>query len=171
MSISYQKLFSKMQEKGIKKIDLRTKYKINPKTVDSLVNNRSVTVDTIMQLCEILDCQPGDLIEYIKEQLHRIKQEDRAIKPCPLFYCSAGPCRNGFLQRVKGHRSSTKGRGIFPESWTKNAIPGLARSAQLRSAILFPVADIKISGAFVPKIGGFAAVFAGDKIAPPDCLP
>ena len=67
MSISYQKLFSKMQEKGIKKIDLRTKYKINPKTVDSLVNNRSVTVDTIMQLCEILDCQPGDLIEYIKE--------------------------------------------------------------------------------------------------------
>ena len=67
MSISYQKLFSKMQEKGIKKIDLRTKYKINPKTVDSLVNNRSVTIDTIMQLCEILDCQPGDLMEYIKE--------------------------------------------------------------------------------------------------------
>lgn len=67
MSISYQKLFILMQEKGIKKIDLRTKYKINPKTVDSLVNNRSVTVDTIMQLCEILDCQPGDLMEYVKE--------------------------------------------------------------------------------------------------------
>ena len=67
MPISYQKLFSLMQEKGIKKIDLRTKYKINPKTVDSLVNNRSVTVDTIVQLCEILDCQPGDLLEYVKE--------------------------------------------------------------------------------------------------------
>lgn len=67
MPVSYKKLFSKMQEKGIKKIDLRTKYKINPKTVDSLVNNRSVTVDTIIQLCEILDCQPGDLMEYIKE--------------------------------------------------------------------------------------------------------
>ncbi len=67
MSVSYQKLFNLMQEKGIKKIDLRTKYKINPKTVDSLVNNRSVTVDTIMQLCEILDCQPGDLMEYIRE--------------------------------------------------------------------------------------------------------
>lgn len=67
MPVSYQKLFLQMQEKGIKKIDLRTKYKINPKTVDSLVNNRSVTVDTIIQLCEILDCQPGDLMEYIKE--------------------------------------------------------------------------------------------------------
>ena len=67
MSVSYQKLFNLMNQKGIKKIDLRTKYKINPKTVDSLVNNRSVTVDTIMSLCEIFDCQPGDLMEYVKE--------------------------------------------------------------------------------------------------------
>ena len=67
MPVSYEKLFLLMQDKGIKKVDLRNKYKINPKTVDSLVNNRSVTVDTIMQLCEIFDCQPGDLMEYIKE--------------------------------------------------------------------------------------------------------
>ena len=56
-----------MNERGVKKVDLRNKYKINPKTVDSLVNNRSVTVDTIMTLCEIFDCQPGDLMEYVKE--------------------------------------------------------------------------------------------------------
>lgn len=68
MPVSYQKLFNLMQVKGIKKVDLRNTYKINPKTVDSLVNNRSVTVDTIMQLCEILECQPGDLMEYIKDE-------------------------------------------------------------------------------------------------------
>lgn len=73
MSVSYQKLFDLMQDRGIKKFDLRTKYKINPKTVDSLVNNRSVTVDTIIQLCEILDCQPGDLMEYIKEPIKEDK--------------------------------------------------------------------------------------------------
>ena len=67
MPVSYRKLFDLMQRKGIKKVDLRTTYKLNPKTVDSLVNNRSVTVDTIMHLCEILDCQPGDLMEYVKE--------------------------------------------------------------------------------------------------------
>ena len=67
MPVSYRKLFDLMQEKGIKKIDLRNTYKLNPKTVDSLVNNRSVTVDTIMQLCEIFDYQPGDLMEYVKE--------------------------------------------------------------------------------------------------------
>lgn len=67
MPISYARLFARMQEKGIKKIDLRNTYGINPKTVDSLVNNRSVTVETIMQLCKILNCQPGDIMEYIPE--------------------------------------------------------------------------------------------------------
>lgn len=67
MPVSYAKLFDLMKQQGIKKVDLRKTYKINPKTVDSLVNNRSVTVDTIMQLCEILGCQPGDLMEYVPE--------------------------------------------------------------------------------------------------------
>lgn len=66
MPISYKKLFELMAKKGIKKVDLRNKYKLNPKTVDSLVKNRSVTVDTLMTLCEILSCQPGDLVEYVK---------------------------------------------------------------------------------------------------------
>lgn len=67
MPVSYQKLFALMAEKKIKKIDLRTKHHIHPQTINSLVKNRSVTVDTIMQLCEILDCQPGDIMEYVKE--------------------------------------------------------------------------------------------------------
>ena len=68
MPISYKKLFERMEKKGIKKVDLRTKYGLNPKTVDSLVNNRSITMDTLMILCEVLDAQPGDLVEYIKEK-------------------------------------------------------------------------------------------------------
>ena len=68
MPVSYQKLFALMQQRGIKKIDLRTKYNINSKTVNSLVNNRSVTVDTIIQLCAILDCQPGDILEFRKDE-------------------------------------------------------------------------------------------------------
>ena len=67
MSISYNKLFQLMAKKGIKKVDLRTKYGLNPKTVDSLVKGKSVTMDTIITLCKILDCQPGDLVEYIPD--------------------------------------------------------------------------------------------------------
>ena len=67
MAISYNKLFELMAKKGIKKVDLRTKYGLNPKTVDSLVKCTSVTMDTIITLCKILDCQPGDLVEYIPD--------------------------------------------------------------------------------------------------------
>ena len=76
MPVSYKKLFELMEQKRIKKIDLRTRYGINPKTISSLVNNRSVTVDTIITLCEILDCQPGDLMEYVKEDSPAVSDQE-----------------------------------------------------------------------------------------------
>ena len=63
--ISYRKLFSLMESKGIKKRDLREKYNISPTIVNRLNNNSNVAVDTIMYLCEILNCQPSDIMEYI----------------------------------------------------------------------------------------------------------
>jgi hypothetical protein len=64
-TISYKKLFCKMEEAGIKKRDLREKYNISPTIVNRLNNNTNVAVDTIMYLCEILNCQPGDIMEYV----------------------------------------------------------------------------------------------------------
>lgn len=63
--ISYNKLFQLMESKGIKKADLREKYKISPTIIRRLNHNSNVAVDTIMYLCEILDCQPGEIMEYI----------------------------------------------------------------------------------------------------------
>ena len=63
--ISYKKLFDLMEEKHIKKRDLREKYNISPTIVNRLNNNSNVAVDTIMYLCEILNCQPENIIEYI----------------------------------------------------------------------------------------------------------
>ena len=67
-NISYSKLFSLMEKKGIKKRDLREKYNISPTIVNRLNNNSNVAVDTIMYLCEILNCQPGDIVEYIQDE-------------------------------------------------------------------------------------------------------
>lgn len=64
-TISYQKLFDLMAKKGIKKRELRETYKISPTIINRLNNNSNVAVDTIMYLCEILDCQPDDIMEYI----------------------------------------------------------------------------------------------------------
>lgn len=63
--ISYKKLFDLMEQNNIKKRDLREKYNISPTIVNRLNNNSNVAVDTIMYLCEILNCQPSDIMEYI----------------------------------------------------------------------------------------------------------
>lgn len=63
--ISYKKLFDLMEEKHIKKRDLREKYNISPTIINRLNNNSNVAVDTIMYLCEILNCQPENIMEYI----------------------------------------------------------------------------------------------------------
>lgn len=67
MSISYNKLFELMKKKGIKKIDLRKKG-LSPTIVDRLVKNQNVNTSTIIHLCELLNCQPGDIFEYIPHE-------------------------------------------------------------------------------------------------------
>ncbi len=67
-TISYKKLFALMEEKNIKKRELREKYKISPTIINRLNNNNNVAVDTIMYLCEILNCQPSDIMEYIPNE-------------------------------------------------------------------------------------------------------
>lgn len=64
-SVSYKKLFELMKKKGLKKKDLRIKYHFSPTLVNKLNHDLNVSVDTIIYLCEILDCQPSDIMEYI----------------------------------------------------------------------------------------------------------
>ena len=66
MSVSYNKLYALMAEKKYNKFYLRQNG-INPKVVAALWRGDNVNVSTIMQLCKILDCQPGDLMEYVKD--------------------------------------------------------------------------------------------------------
>lgn len=66
MTVSYKKLFQLMEEKGIKKYDLR-KSGISPTVVNRLVKNGDVNTSTIIRLCELLRCQPGDIMECVDE--------------------------------------------------------------------------------------------------------
>ncbi|WP_195543319.1 helix-turn-helix domain-containing protein [Massiliimalia timonensis] len=66
MPISYEKLFELMEKKGIKKYDLR-KAGISPTIVDRLVKNNDVNTSTIARLCKLLECQPGDIMEYVED--------------------------------------------------------------------------------------------------------
>lgn len=65
--VSYDRLWETMRRRGVEKIDLKNKYNLSPTLVNRLVKNENVGVDTIMYLCYRLDCQPYDILEYIKE--------------------------------------------------------------------------------------------------------
>ena len=66
MPVSYKKLFTLMESKGVKKFDLR-KAGISPTIVDRLVKETDVNTSTISRLCALLDCQPGDIMEYVED--------------------------------------------------------------------------------------------------------
>ena len=71
MAISMGKVKTLMDEKGLKKWDLRQKG-INGTVLDKvlsgpLTKNKRVDTETINKLCNILECQPGDIMEHIPD--------------------------------------------------------------------------------------------------------
>ena len=67
MSVSYRKLFALLDDKGLNKRWLRLNG-IHPNTVDRLVKDGYVSTEIIERICALLDCQPGDIMEYIQEE-------------------------------------------------------------------------------------------------------
>lgn len=66
-NVSYNRLWETMERRGIKKSDLKNEFRMSPTLVNKLVKNQNVSVDTIMYLCYCLDCQPCDVLEYVKK--------------------------------------------------------------------------------------------------------
>lgn len=56
-----------MKRKGITQYMLINKYHVSAGQLSRLRSNQNISSHTIDMLCEILDCQPGDIMEYIKE--------------------------------------------------------------------------------------------------------
>ena len=65
--ISYENLWNVMKEKGVPQYTLIKKYGISPAQITRLKRNESVSTHTIEMFCKILDCNVGDIMEYIKD--------------------------------------------------------------------------------------------------------
>lgn len=69
MPIKYDKLFALMKEKGLTTYKIRKDNIISQGALTSLRAGKSVTIETIEKLCKALDCQPGDIIEYVPDDI------------------------------------------------------------------------------------------------------
>lgn len=65
--ISYDPLFETMKKKHISSYELE-KRGFSRSTYYALKHGKSVTANTINQLCTILDCDVSDIMKYIKEE-------------------------------------------------------------------------------------------------------
>ena len=69
MGISYKKLFYLLQEKGWTTYKIRKEKLIGQGTLTALKNGTGgLDSKTISKICKTLECQPGDIMEYIPDK-------------------------------------------------------------------------------------------------------
>ena len=68
MPIKYYKLFDLIARRGMKKTDLLEKADISSPTLAKLSKGETVTTEVIEKVCNALDVQPGEIMEFIKDK-------------------------------------------------------------------------------------------------------
>lgn len=66
--ISYEPLWETTKKKNVTTYILINKYDINPRTINNLKHNKSITMFTLEKLCKILDANPSDIVMFAKEE-------------------------------------------------------------------------------------------------------
>ena len=75
LSISYDKLFDLLKQKGYTTYRIRKENLIGQGTLTALRNGTGgLDAKTIDRICRVLECQPGDIMEYIPEEQNGNKQ-------------------------------------------------------------------------------------------------
>ena len=65
--IVYTKLLNMLDAQGLTTYKIRKEKIISESTLQNIRNGKRITTDSIAALCEALNCQPGDLLEYIPD--------------------------------------------------------------------------------------------------------
>ena len=66
--VSYKPLWETMEKQGITTYTLIEKYGLNPRTITNLKHNRGITVYTLERICNILNCKPNNILEFISDE-------------------------------------------------------------------------------------------------------
>ena len=68
MPIKYDKLIALMRERGITSYTLKRDNIIGQATYKKIMEGGDIDTRTIAKLCKLLECQPGDILEYVPEE-------------------------------------------------------------------------------------------------------
>lgn len=62
-NVSYKKLWHLLIDKGMNKSDLRRATGISSSTLARIVSDEAVTVEVLLKICSVLDCDFSDIME------------------------------------------------------------------------------------------------------------
>lgn len=65
--ITFEPLWTTLKEKNISTYKLIYEYNLSRGMLDNLKHDRSITLKTLNDLCELLDCDITDIIKYTKD--------------------------------------------------------------------------------------------------------
>ena len=74
MPIKYDKLLERMKAAGITSYTIKRDKIIGQATYKKIVEGGDIDTRTIAKLCDLLRCQPGDILEYISEPANNSTQ-------------------------------------------------------------------------------------------------
>lgn len=68
MPVSYNKLWKILIDKRMNRTDLKDVAGIGTTTLSKLGKDQFVSMEVLVKICDTLDCNIGDIVDYIKEE-------------------------------------------------------------------------------------------------------
>lgn len=69
MSMKYKfNIIAALREKGYTPIRIRNEKILSESTMQKFRTGEMVSTDNITRLCRLLECQPGDILEYVPDE-------------------------------------------------------------------------------------------------------
>ena len=66
MSVSYKKLWKILIDKDMTKTDLRKAIGVSSATIAKMTKGEDVSMAVIMKICNLLNCDIGDIVEIVR---------------------------------------------------------------------------------------------------------
>ena len=68
MAISYNRLWKRLIDHDLSKTDMMRRAKISTNVLARLSKGESVSMDSMEKICKVLDCNIGDVMEFITDE-------------------------------------------------------------------------------------------------------
>ena len=76
MKVSYKKLWILLAHKEMSKAELRKLAGISPATFTKLRRNQEVALFVLLKIAEVLNCDAGDIMSFVKDDVSTLLDEE-----------------------------------------------------------------------------------------------